>query len=113
MQKYYSIADVALELRKVAAKKAEEREAAASAAAAAAAAALADAKQSAAEMNVKISHASREEPVDNSENGGGEVVYEDSIRDDSHGSPESEITDSGKYSCFYSFTFHLLICFLQ
>nr|GMD20024.1 RNA demethylase ALKBH10B [Ipomoea batatas] len=50
---------------------------------------------SAAVMNVKISHASREEPVENSENGGGEVVYEDSIRDDSHGSPESEITDSG------------------
>nr|GMD18572.1 RNA demethylase ALKBH10B-like [Ipomoea batatas] len=81
MQKYYSIADVALELRKAAAKKAEDREAAA-------AAAMADAKQSAAVMNVKISHASREEPVENSENGGGEVVYEDSIRDDSHGSPE-------------------------
>ncbi|XP_019197460.1 PREDICTED: uncharacterized protein LOC109191313 isoform X2 [Ipomoea nil] len=90
MQKYYTIADVALELRKVSAKKAEDREAAA------AASAMADAKHSAAAvMNVKISHASREEPVDNSENGGGEVVYEDSIRDDSHGSPESEITDSG------------------
>lgn len=83
MQKYYSIADVALELRKVAARKEEvavAREAAVSVVS---------------EMNAAVSHASREEAVEDTGKGGGEAVSEDLVRDDSHGSPESEITDSG------------------
>ncbi|RAL43522.1 hypothetical protein DM860_012663 [Cuscuta australis] len=83
MQKYYSIADVALELRKVAARKEEvavAREAAVSVVS---------------EMNAAVSHASREEAVEDTGKGGSEAVSEDLVRDDSHGSPESEITDSG------------------
>ncbi|VFR02123.1 unnamed protein product [Cuscuta campestris] len=84
MQKYYSIADVALELRKVAARKAE------------AAVAREAAVSVVAEMNAAFSHASREEAVEDTGKGGGEAaVSEDLVRDDSHGSPESEITDSG------------------
>ncbi|KAJ8549070.1 hypothetical protein K7X08_032777 [Anisodus acutangulus] len=81
MQKYYSIADVTLELRK-----------------------LADVKQSNVKdeqievlkesFNEKTNYHD-EVTIENSENGGGEVVDEDSIRDDSNGSPESEITDTG------------------
>ncbi|CAH9115191.1 unnamed protein product [Cuscuta epithymum] len=87
MQKYYSIADVALELRKVAARKAE--------AVAPEAAMSSSEKENVVETNVNDSRDSREEAVVNTESGGGEAVDEDLIKDDSHGSPESEITDSG------------------
>ncbi|CAL5427839.1 unnamed protein product [Camellia sinensis] len=84
MQKYYSIADVALELRRVAAKKMEEREGG-------------EDVVTKSEEEVKVS-ANEEEKgrevyeEESVESSGGEVVDEDSIRDDS---PESEITDTG------------------
>ncbi|KAJ8547488.1 hypothetical protein K7X08_011074 [Anisodus acutangulus] len=68
MQKYYSIDDVTVELRKVVDRKVKVK------------------KQS-----VEKSNCHEEE----SENGGGEVVDEDSIINDSNRSPESEITDTG------------------
>lgn len=77
MQKYYSIADVTLELRKIAARKVSDR------------VEIADVKHS--EVIKESINCHDEE----SENGGGEVVDEDSVRDDSNGSPESEITDTG------------------
>ncbi|CAK9151022.1 unnamed protein product [Ilex paraguariensis] len=82
MQKYYSIADVSLELRKVAAKKVMERE---------------DGLNSKNIEEVDVSFNEKEkspemEPTESIESGGGEVVDEDSSRDDS---PESEITDTG------------------
>lgn len=82
MQKYCSIADVALELRKVAAKKVNEG---------------ADSK-SIEEMKVYVNEkqnnreVSEKEYVESTENGGGEVVGEDLTRDDS---PKSGITDTG------------------
>lgn len=81
MQKYYSIADVTLELRKLAARKVSDR------------VEVADVKQSEVvkeSFNEKINCHDEE-----SENAGGEVVDVDSVRDDSNGSPESEITDTG------------------
>ncbi|XP_049407594.1 RNA demethylase ALKBH10B-like [Solanum stenotomum] len=81
MQKYYSIADVTLELRKLAARKVSDR------------IEVADVKQSdevKESFNEKINCHDEE-----SENAGGEVVDVDSVRDDSNGSPESEITDTG------------------
>ncbi|MCE3216723.1 hypothetical protein HAX54_007722 [Datura stramonium] len=85
MQKYYSIADVTLELRKVAARKVSDR------------VEVADVKQSEVlkESFNEKTNCHNEESMENSENGGGEVVDEDSVRDDSNGSPESEITDTG------------------
>lgn len=87
MQKYYSIADVTLELRKVAARKVSDR-----------VEEVADVKQSEVvkESSNENANCHDEESMENSENGGGEVVDEDSsVRDDSNGSPESEITDTG------------------
>lgn len=87
MQKYYSIADVTLELRRVAEeKKVKGGE-------------CEDAKKIE-EMNVSVSlnekeksrEIAEEESMESNDNAGGEVVDEDSIRDDS---PESEITDTG------------------
>ncbi|XP_015088585.1 RNA demethylase ALKBH10B [Solanum pennellii] len=81
MQKYYSIADVTLELRKLAARKVSDR------------VEVADVKQSEVvkeSFNEKINCHDEE-----TENAGGEVVDVDSVRDDSNGSPESEITDTG------------------
>ncbi|WMV47505.1 hypothetical protein MTR67_040890 [Solanum verrucosum] len=81
MQKYYSIADVTLELRKLAARKVSDR------------VEVADVKQSEVvkeSFNEKINCHDEE-----SENVGGEVLDVDSVRDDSNGSPESEITDTG------------------
>lgn len=81
MQKYYSIADVTLELRKVAARKVTDRIEVGSQA-------------------VKKSEVTKESlnGMKNFQNGSGEVVDEDTVRDESNGSPESEITDTGK--CF-------------
>ncbi|KAL6978482.1 hypothetical protein U1Q18_020150 [Sarracenia purpurea var. burkii] len=84
MQKYYPIADVALELRRVAAKKMNDREE------------IESVKQSD-ELKVsaieqeKNREVSEEESTESNENGGDEVVDEGSIRDDS---PKSGITDS-------------------
>ncbi|KAK4732165.1 hypothetical protein R3W88_025153 [Solanum pinnatisectum] len=81
MQKYYSIADVTLELRKLAARKVSDR------------VEVADVKQG---EVVKESFNEKINCHDEvSENAGGEVVDVDSVRDDSNGSPESEITDTG------------------
>ncbi|KAF3680614.1 hypothetical protein T459_08410 [Capsicum annuum] len=78
MQKYYSIADVTLELRKVAARKVTDRIEVGSQA-------------------VKKSEVTKESlnGMKNFQNGSGEVVDEDTVRDESNGSPESEITDTG------------------
>ncbi|CAN4093173.1 unnamed protein product [Withania somnifera] len=94
MQKYYSIADVTLELRKVVARKVSDR------------VEVTNVKQSDVRneegevVKVKESFNEKanchdEESMENSENGGGEVVDEDSMRGDSNGSPESEITYTG------------------
>ncbi|CAN4091475.1 unnamed protein product [Withania somnifera] len=83
MQKYYSIADVTFELRKVAARKVCDR------------VEVTNVKQSEVvkeSFNGKV-NCRDEESRETSENGGGEVVDEDSH--DSNGSPESEITDTG------------------
>lgn len=81
MQKYYSIADVTLELRKLAARKVSDR------------VEVADVKQS------EVVKESFNEKInchdEDTENAGGEVVDVDSVREDSNGSPESEITDTG------------------
>ncbi|KAM7527141.1 hypothetical protein LguiB_030551 [Lonicera macranthoides] len=85
MQKYCSIADVSLELRKVAGKKVNEG---------------ADAKKFE-EMKVSVNEkqknrqVSEEESMESTENGGGEGVDEDLTRDDS---PKSGITDTEKIS---------------
>ncbi|XP_059660534.1 RNA demethylase ALKBH10B-like [Cornus florida] len=87
MQKYYSIADVALELRQVAAKKTQDREEGEDAKNKEEAKMFAKAEE-------KIREVSEEESMGSNENcGDGEVVYEDSARDDSP--PDSEITDRG------------------
>ncbi|XP_057461992.1 RNA demethylase ALKBH10B-like [Actinidia eriantha] len=83
MQKFFSIADVSLELRQVAAKKMKNREE------------HEDVKESE-ELKIlekekeKSREISEEESTESNENGSGEVV--DEQNDDS---PESEITDSG------------------
>ncbi|XP_052171235.1 RNA demethylase ALKBH10B [Diospyros lotus] len=85
MQKYYSIADVTLELRRVAEKKVRDGEVGE------------DVKKSE-EVKVSVNEVEKsgevfeEESTESNENGGGEVVDADSNKDDS---PESEITDSG------------------
>ncbi|KAA8543198.1 hypothetical protein F0562_021307 [Nyssa sinensis] len=83
MQKYYSIADVALELRHVAAKKTKEREEGEDVEK------REDVKVSFNELQ-KIREVNAEEESGSNENCGGEVVDEDSTKDDP---PESEITD--------------------
>ncbi|XP_060179658.1 RNA demethylase ALKBH10B-like [Lycium barbarum] len=86
MQKYYSIADVTLELRKVADARKDINKVE-----------IAHKKQSD-EVILKESlneNANAHHEEDSMENNCGEVVDEDSIRDDSNGSPESEITDTG------------------
>lgn len=98
MQKYYSIADVAVELRKVAAKKAENVNVKVIDEAA-----IVEEKNCDEAMKVSESDDKPKEIVpetseedlsieETNENGNGEVVDEDSNRDDS---PESDITDSG------------------
>ncbi|XP_058197964.1 RNA demethylase ALKBH10B-like [Rhododendron vialii] len=83
MQKYYSIADVALELRRVAEKKAIKGD---------------DVKNHDEKVKVfvneevKIREVYEELSTENGECGGGEVIDEGSTRDDSL---ESEITDTG------------------
>ncbi|KAK3041407.1 hypothetical protein RJ639_000384 [Escallonia herrerae] len=84
MQKYYSIADVALELRRVAAKKVKEE--------ARNPEKTEGTNVSSPEKEEKSREASEGESAESNESGGGEVVDEDSTREDS---PESEITDSG------------------
>ncbi|CAL5437040.1 unnamed protein product [Camellia sinensis] len=79
MQKFYSIADVAIELRRVAEKKVKNREEGE------------DVKKKNSEEE-KSRGVSEVESTESNENGGGEVVDEDSMR---HDSPESEITDTG------------------
>ncbi|XP_019164488.1 PREDICTED: uncharacterized protein LOC109160655 isoform X2 [Ipomoea nil] len=75
MQKYFSIADVTLELQKVAARRAKEREAASG-------------------EKVTVPAAPAEEYGEIScENGGDDAA--DSIKEDSHDAPESEIIDTG------------------
>ncbi|KAA8550907.1 hypothetical protein F0562_002591 [Nyssa sinensis] len=85
MQKYYSIADVALELRRVATKKTKETEEGE------------DVKKHE-ELKISFNELKKsrefyeEESMESNENGGGEVVDEDASRDDT---PKSEITDTG------------------
>ncbi|KAK3005894.1 hypothetical protein RJ639_017760 [Escallonia herrerae] len=83
MQKYYSIADVALELRRVAAKKVKEE--------ARNPEKTEGTNVSSPEKEEKSREASEGESAESNESGGGEVVDDDSAREDS---PESEITDS-------------------
>ncbi|XP_009607167.1 RNA demethylase ALKBH10B [Nicotiana tabacum] len=81
MQKYCSITEVTVELRKVADRKLKEREEEE----------LTEAKQSDAEVNGSLGDKESKHSVESSENAGSEVVDED----ESHDSPESEITDTG------------------
>ncbi|KAF5959709.1 hypothetical protein HYC85_000918 [Camellia sinensis] len=81
MQKFYSIADVAIELRRVAEKKVKNREEGE------------DVKKKNNEEE-KSRGVSEVESTESNENGGGEVVDEDSMR---HDPPEREITDTGLY----------------
>nr|GMD72992.1 RNA demethylase ALKBH10B-like [Ipomoea batatas] len=92
MQKYFSIADVTLELQKVAARRAKEREAASAAPAAVAV----DADEASAEK-VTVPAASAEEYGEIScENGGDDVAdATDPMKEGSHDAPESEIIDTG------------------
>lgn len=78
MQKYFSIADVTLELQKVAARRAKEREAASA-------------------EKVTVPAASAEEYGEIScENGGDDVAdATDPMKEGSHDAPESEIIDTG------------------
>nr|GMD71031.1 RNA demethylase ALKBH10B-like [Ipomoea batatas] len=91
MQKYFSIADVTLELQKVAARRAKEREAASAAPAAVAV----DAGEASAEK-VTVPAASAEEYGEIScENGGDDVAdATDPMKEGSHDAPESEIIDT-------------------
>ncbi|XP_073284440.1 RNA demethylase ALKBH10B-like [Primulina huaijiensis] len=77
-QKYFSIADIPMELKKVAAKKIEERNVACT---------------ESSDEKMKNQESPAVESSDVIENAGGEAAREDSERDDS---PESEITDTGK-----------------
>ncbi|OIT37753.1 PREDICTED: uncharacterized protein LOC109240329 [Nicotiana attenuata] len=93
MQKYYSIADVTLELKNVAARKVTDVK-------------QSDVKEEEKQSEVKESFNEKAKCHDEeSENGGGEVVDEDSIREDSNGSPESEITDTGSQEAHDSVEF--------
>ncbi|KAK2990532.1 hypothetical protein RJ640_019812 [Escallonia rubra] len=98
MQKYYSIADVALELRRVAAKKVKEE--------ARNPEKTEGTNVSSPEKEEKGREASEGESAESNESGGGEVVDEDSTREDS---PESEITDSGSQEVHPTLE-NILIC---
>ncbi|KAJ8527260.1 hypothetical protein K7X08_029737 [Anisodus acutangulus] len=83
MQKYCSIAEVTLDLRKVAERKIKEREE------------FTVSKQCDTEVNGDFADMASSNSVESSDNGGSDVVDGDSSRDDSHDSPESVITDIG------------------
>lgn len=94
MQKYHSIADVAMELRRVVAKKAEKEE---------------EAKKSE-EVVVVVNSCLDAEKVEEKvveSNGKGNCTHEEEVGEEDD-SPNSEITDTGKYS----FCFILKLCFL-
>lgn len=94
MQKYCSIADVALELRKVEAKKAAEEKKLSAEKAEMIQINKKENKNSS-EMSIVAGEKTIPEDSENGNGGNGEVVDEDSAKDDS---PESEITDTGTYS---------------